>query len=153
MTDVQIRQWKPGDPRWDELVALAETTGQAQWLHGDSLRSLVALEGDEPVGLLAYVVQEIGPENDCPPLAGLTEAKVRAFAVREDRRHRGIGTTLQQVLLDHARRAGCAQVRSQSDADNGANHRIKLRLGYAAHPQPREISGERRPGYYFVRRV
>ena len=57
-------------------------------------------------------------------------------------------------LLERARELGCYQVRSRSDAQHTANHRLKLGLGFAASPHVRTLEGgEERPGFFFVKVV
>ena len=57
-------------------------------------------------------------------------------------------------LLDRARQLGCYQVRSRSDVGHDENHRLKLRLGFGAHPHVRALEGgEGRPGFFFVKVV
>jgi GNAT superfamily N-acetyltransferase len=154
MTGLQIEEWTATHSRWPAVVQLLEEAGQLSWVaNAPSPLHLVAVVDGAPIGFLAFIVQEIGPADNCPPL-GLTEAKVVAFGVREDARRRGVGTALQLRLLERARDLGCYQVRSHSDAQYPANHRLKLRLGFAASPHVRTLEGgEERPGFFFVKVV
>ena len=78
----------------------------------------VALQANEVVGFIRFAVQPIGPEAKCPALylngVQLTEAKIHAFAVREDARGQGIGTELQRQTIRRAKDLGCYQVASYS---------------------------------------
>jgi GNAT superfamily N-acetyltransferase len=154
MPEFLVDEWNETHPRWPEVVGLLEQAGQMSWVaHAPSPLHLVALIADDPVGFVTFIVQEIGPADNCPPL-GLTEAKVVAFGVREDARRRGIGAALQRRLLERARELGCYQVRSRSDVGHDENHRLKLRLGFAVSPHVRTLeSGEERPGFFFVKVV
>jgi GNAT superfamily N-acetyltransferase len=154
MSGPRIEEWTEAHPRWPDVAALLEAAGQMSWVAGvPSPLHLVALVGGEPVGFLTFIVREIGPADNCPPL-GLTEAKVVAFGVREDARRRGIGSALQRRLLERAGALGCYQVRSRSDVGHEENHRLKLRLGFAVSPHVRTLEGgEERPGFFFVKVV
>jgi GNAT superfamily N-acetyltransferase len=108
-----------------------------------------------PVGFLRYVVQPIGPDAECESVvladAKLTEAKILDFGVLPAWRRNGVGTALQLAAIEGARAAGCWQVRSHSSGSARANHQLKLRLGFAAHPIVREEpDGTDRAGCYFV---
>ncbi len=158
---VSIEEWDGRHGRWTEFLELVRALDvPPAWALCDERRAagrhaLVALVEDRPVGLLVFAVQPIGPPDGCPPLVEdgkeLEEAKITAFAVHRDARERGIGTALQRRVLARAQELGCYQVRSQSDAGNDANYRVKLRLGFAAHPAVRQIGDERRPGVYWVK--
>ena len=131
-----------GDPPWD------------WWLSWHVLAGYVPNRA-EPVGFLRYVVQPIGPDAECETvvLAGkdLTEAKILDFGVLPAWRRKGVGTALQLAAIASARRVGCWQIRSHSSGSNRANHQLKLRLGFAAHPIVREEpDGTDRAGCYFV---
>jgi GNAT superfamily N-acetyltransferase len=138
------------------LLAKIEACGQTDWVrftadfHASS-HLLVALEDSEIVGFLRYVIQPIGPDMGCPPVklndVELTEVKVLAFAVDEARRGRGVGRALQQDAIERAREAGCYQVRSHSSGNNGANHHLKLSMGFAVHPI---VRGDDDKGVYFI---
>jgi GNAT superfamily N-acetyltransferase len=153
---VRIEDWEPDHPDWPAVLALAEDLGQTRWLttsEAHHLRShvLVASDGVQVVGLLRFVIQQIGPELDRPPVTldgvPLTEAKVLAFGVAGDQRRRGIGRALQVALIERARAHGCWQVRSHSSGANAANHQLKLSLGYGVHPI---VRGDDTGGAYFV---
>ena len=129
---------------------------QAPFVLGDRYRAcqsylLVALQTGQVVGFIRFAVQPIGPEAKCPTLClngvQLTEAKIHAFAVREDARGRGIGTELQRQTIRRAKALGCYQVASYSSYGRDANHHIKLSLGFAAQP---EVHGDDHQGVYFL---
>lgn len=109
-------------------------------------------EDGSAVGLLRYVIQPIGPDQNCQRSiidgVTLTEAKILAFGTRADRRRQGIGTALQRHAITDARAAGCWQVRSHSDGGYRANHRLKFRLGFAFHPEVRGTDD--RAGYFIL---
>lgn len=158
MADFRIESWREDGPRWAELVELLDAQEQRRWVLPDEQRLrpssevLVAVADDRPVGFLVFLVQEIGPPDNCPAF-GKTEAKVVAFAVRADYRRRGIGTVLQRRALEVARQLGCYQLRSVTDVWRDENRQVKLALGFAVHPTVRRVEGEDRPAYVFVKRL
>jgi GNAT superfamily N-acetyltransferase len=153
-----IEEWDELHPRWREFVACLEEVApdQAPFVLGEHYRAyrshlLIALQANEVVGFLRFAVQPIGPEAKCPALSldgvQLAEAKIHAFAVREDARGQGIGTDLQVHALRRAKALGCYQVASYSSYGRDANHHIKLSLGFAAQP---EVHGDNDQGVYFL---
>jgi GNAT superfamily N-acetyltransferase len=132
-------------PRWPEFVQCLNWVApeQAQFVLGQYSRDLpcylcVALQDGEVVGFLRFGIQPIGPEAGCPPLVldgvELTEAKIHAFAVREERREQGIGKALQSWAICRANSLGCYQIASHSRYEREANFHVKLSLGFAAQP-------------------
>ena len=154
--DITIEAWDSRHARWLELMALVTGLNQRDWFtftaewHFSS-HVLVAQRSSEIVGFLRFVVQEIGPDMDCPPVQWkgetLREAKVIAFGVLPEQRLQGIGRKLQEALRQQAQALGCYQIRSHSSGDNLANHQLKLSLGYGVHPI---VRGADQRGVYFV---
>jgi len=153
-----IEEWNETHPRWNEFVACLETTApeQAPFVFEGYYRAYpsylyIALQSNEVVGFIRFAVQPIGPEAKCPPLYRngvlLTEAKIHAFAVREDARGQGIGTALQRQTIRKAKELGCYQVASYSSYGRDANYHIKLGLGFGAQP---EVHGDNEQGVYFI---
>jgi GNAT superfamily N-acetyltransferase len=154
--DIIIEEWTPQNARWSELLALGTQLHQIDWLdftaewHSSS-HVLVAYRNSELLGFLRFVIQEIGPDTDCPPVEWrgekLREAKVIAFGVLPAYQRQGIGRSLQEALRERAQDLGCYQIRSHSSGDNIANHHLKLSLGYGVHPI---VRGDDRRGVYFI---
>jgi GNAT superfamily N-acetyltransferase len=154
--NITIGEWRSEHARWSELLALVSELNQMDWLRftaewHHSSHVLVARRSSEILGFLRFVIQDIGPDMDCPPVQwkgeNLREAKVIAFGVLPTQRRQGIGRKLQEALRQRAQDLGCYQIRSHSSGDNSANHRLKLSLGYGVHPI---VRGEDRRGVYFV---
>ena len=151
-----IEVWDEQHPRWQDLDRLITTLGQQEWVqfhaswHQSSVM-LVAQTEQNPVGFLYYVLQEIGVEDDLPPVSrngvSLREAKIIAFGVAESHRRFGIGRNLQESAIRYATQANCYQVRSHSSGDNTANHSLKLSMGFGVQPILRD--GDDR-GVYFI---
>lgn len=138
-----IERWSEQQPRWLELLKAITEEGQTNWFtfsapFHSSNHVLVALQENEVIGFLRFVVQAIGSDVDAPPVrlksAVLTEAKILAFGVRQAHRRQGIGRTLQAAALEWAKELGCYQVRSKSDNVHAANHALKLTMGFGVHP-------------------
>ena len=157
-TIFSIEEWDEAHPRWQEFVKCLETTApdQTPFVLGKHYQGypsylFVALQFDQVVGFLRFAVQPIGPEAKCPPLyldgVQLSEAKIHAFAVREDSRGQGIGTELQRQAIRRARELGCFQVASYSSYGRDANYHIKLSLGFGVQP---EVHGDNEQGVYFI---
>jgi len=153
-----IEEWDEAHPRWHEFVACLEMVApeQAPFVFGEHFRAyqsyvFVALQANKVVGFIRFAVQPIGPEAQCPVLylngVQLTEAKIHAFAVREDARGQGIGTELQRQTIQRAKVLRCTQVASYSSYGSDVNHHIKLSLGFAAQP---EVHGDNHQGVYFI---
>ena len=145
--DVRIEQWPAGHTRTSDLRSFIDRQGQLTWYdfvaawHRTS-HTLVATVENHIVGVLRFVVQEIGPEYDRDSVtndnSALTEAKVLTFAVDSPHQRHGVGSRLQLAAVSAARELGCFQIRSFSSGSNVANHALKLKLGFAVVPDPRE---------------
>jgi RimJ/RimL family protein N-acetyltransferase len=151
-----IERWTADQPRWPALDALVAELKQTDWVAFTadwhlSSTMLVAHQGKEIMGFLRFVIQPIGVEEDLSPvmLRGqiLTEGKVLAFGVAPTYRRQGIGRQLQERLITDCRGLGCHQLRSHSSAKNGANHQLKLAMGFAIHPLPPD---QKKDGAYFL---
>ena len=155
-TAIYIEEWHLDHPRWPEVFELIENLGQVRWVTFNaawhtSTHLLVASTPNHVVGFLRYVIQDIGVEEDLPPVTlkdtTLREAKVIAFGVAPDRRRQGIGRALQEHLIQVCRTQKCFQIRSHSDTANIANWQLKLSLGFAIHPL---IPAQGKDGAYFL---
>jgi GNAT superfamily N-acetyltransferase len=154
--NVRIEEWDASHRRFTELLEFVQIQDKSNWFSFTadwhlSSHSLVALNQRELVGFLRFVVQPIGPDDDCPPVRShaeiLTEAKVLAFAVQPAYQGHGIGKKLQQRLVRRAKALGCYQIRSHSGGTHTENHQLKLSLGFGVHPV---VRGEDRQGVYFI---
>jgi GNAT superfamily N-acetyltransferase len=153
---VTIEEWSETHLRWPELIEFIAAQNQTNWVNFTadfhlSSHLLVACRGNQIAGFLRFVIQEIGPDMECPPVTlngvSLTEAKVLAFGVEPRFRRQGLGRALQEELLRQARKLGCYQVRSHSSGWNEANHQLKLVMGFGVHPI---VRGEDNKGVYFI---
>jgi GNAT superfamily N-acetyltransferase len=162
----------PDHAAWHAYLAHVERVGHRRWLPVDGAdlplpasEHLAVLLDDDVVGHLSLLVQPLivpatawsgGVET---PLRGpdgvpLAEAFVQTFAVDEAHQRRGLGSALQRAALARAATLGCHQLRSWSSLDARANHALKLRLGFGAHPAVYVASdGTPISGVYFVRAV
>ena len=155
-----IKEWHNNHPRYADLTQIIEQEKQTGWVNfsadwHQSSHILVATRGETIVGFLRYVVQEIGPDMDCPPIKlegrALTESKILAFGVPEVYRRQGIGRALQSEALRRAKDHGCHQVRSRNSGHySPASHQLKLSMGFAVHPTGDETD---KHDVYFVKPV
>jgi len=153
---MKVERWPSSYARTATLRQVIEAEGQLSWydLNAEWHRSshtLAASDGDEIIGFLRFVTQEIGPELDRPPVrvrgVPIIESKVLAFGVVEQARNAGVGRDLQEKALAWSRELRCHQMRSYSSGTNVANHALKLGLGFGVDPVVRDDDDE---GAYFV---
>lgn len=156
LQDIRIEVWENTHPAWPALMQCVQEEGQLNWVNfsaefHQSSHMLVALLGEETIGFLRLVTQEIGPDMDCPPLyykgSPLIEAKVLAFGVKAAYRGQGIGRALQEAAIAMAKQSGCYQLRSHSSGEHQANHHLKLSMGFGVQ---RDIRGEDKAAVYFI---
>jgi GNAT superfamily N-acetyltransferase len=156
LQNIYIETWQNDHPNWPVLMQCVQEEDQLDWVNfsaefHQSSHILVALLGEEMIGFLRLVTQEIGPDMDCPPLhyegKPLIEAKALAFGVNAAYRGQGVGGALQEAAIALAKRLGCYQLRSHSTGGHQANHHLKLSMGFGVHPV---IRGEDKAGVYFI---
>jgi GNAT superfamily N-acetyltransferase len=140
-----------GHPSWSALLQVAplmdEAIARQLALQADHFRTshvLVALDGERPVGVLRFVTQRLGEDEERPPVVfkgeTLVEAKVISFGVVPERRRQGIGRTLQEKALAMAREMGCYQLRSRSWYHSRANYHLKISMGCGIQPSLQDDS-------------
>jgi GNAT superfamily N-acetyltransferase len=154
---VEIIEVDPGHPRWENVLELADRVlDQRRYLvkelpHVDESHVLGAFDDGRCIGFLRFTVQVIGAEEGRPPVTHdgvrLREGFVEAFGVDPDERRHGIGSALQQGAIDHAKAAGCWQMRSRSPITSTENYALKLAAGYVLMPS------EENDSYYFLLRL
>jgi [ribosomal protein S18]-alanine N-acetyltransferase len=131
MTIERLRWW-----HISEIVRIeADLFGAEQWspaMFWNELANghhyVVAVENGQIVGYAGLAFS--------PP----SEAWVNNIAVRRDRQRHGIGRTLLEELLGHARRLGARHTLLEVAADNGPAQKLYARYGF-------DVVGVRR-GYY-----
>ena len=143
MADFTIQRCQPGDEHYQAVCDLVEVLDQTEYFTYSAdwhleTHILIAIASGRPVGILNFAVQEIGPDCNRPGMIlqgeTLREAYVLAFGVAEEHRRHGVGTALQNELIQLATTLGCYQVRSRSAGNRLANHALKLSLGFGVHP-------------------
>lgn len=154
---LSVARWTSDHGRWFDLQRFVDEQGQTAWFEFNadwvnSTHTLVALDDETIIGFLHLVEQEIGPDSNRPSVTlngvPLIEAKVMAFGVAEPARNRGVGRQLQEAAITLARDLGCHQLRSHSAGDNHANHALKLKMGFAVHPEFRD--NDQRAAYFVM---
>lgn len=170
--EAQIEIFSPSHPYWGVYTAHLRDSSQAQWvLNEDGIPKeddtvfLGVAVGDEVVASLTLLKQPIAipatewaAERDRymrDEEGGLVyETFVQTFYVNEPHRRKGYGMALQRAALAETARLGCMQMRSWSSLDKAANYQLKLKLGFAFHPEIQQTPGGLRvSGGYFVKRV
>lgn len=148
----QIIEIEQGHENWDALLAVApsidepivrQLTLELEWARMNHI--LVAMmEGQQPVGVLRFVVQRLGEDEERPPVVfrgeTLFEAKVISFGVVPEYRQQGIGRALQEKAIEIARGEGCYQLRSRSWYHSKANFHLKMSMGCGIHPSLQDDS-------------
>ena len=160
---ITIEVWAENHVRWSDLTTFVSERESSPYVLKDDdpvpFFASVALNGDEPVGYHIFLLQPLGPEMGVQEIQDqdgnvLQEAKVRALWVEPAYRNRGIGTRLQQATLEKAKEIGAFQLRSRSALDRVENYAIKIKLGFAAHPDLRTLrDGTTEAGVYWVKRI
>lgn len=141
-------------PKFDALLATAETLQQAKYIvrifsHAEQSVLFGAFQNGECLGFLRVLVQVIGSEEGRTSITSagsvLREGFVEAFGVLPGYRRQGIGQELQAKAIAFCREQGCYQIRSLSPVTSTENYSLKLKMGYAIHPNKENDS------YYFIK--
>ena len=105
---------------------------------------LVAISDEQPVGVLRFVTQRLGEDEERPPIVfkgeTLIEGKVISFGVVPEYRNQGIGRALQEKAVELAREKGCYQLRSRSWYHSQANFHLKMSMGSGIQPSLQDDS-------------
>jgi GNAT superfamily N-acetyltransferase len=118
---VQVRPLEQGDRPWVERLIGERWGADTVAAHGTlyhpaDLPGFVALEGDQPVGLLTYRAE--GDACEIVTIDSLAEG-------------RGAGTALLEAVADEARRAGCRRLWLITTNDNLPALRFYERRGFS----------------------
>lgn len=155
---VVVERWSSDHPRWRDLMALPDVIdlnleAKTQYWHLGTF-TLVALKGDEIVGVLRFWTQQIGVDEDKPvfEVGGepAIEAKVVTLHVVERHRRQGIGRRLQLEAVRWARELGCYQIRSRSPYASRGNHAMKAALGFGVSPGRNTVDGDRDTAFFVL---
>jgi GNAT superfamily N-acetyltransferase len=147
----RIIEVEQGHSIWNALLEVAPSIGeeivrqltlQIDWAKSNHI--LVAMSGERPVGVLRFVTQRLGEDEERPPIVfrgeTLVEGKVISFGVVPEYRNRGIGRALQEKAIELAREAGCYQLRSRSWYHSKANFHLKMSMGSGIQPSLQDDS-------------
>ncbi|MEM9776736.1 MAG: GNAT family N-acetyltransferase [Chloroflexota bacterium] len=160
----RIEFWEENHPRWPELKELSASLGDSKYVFIDDdpvpFFASIALDKDHNlIGYHVFLIQPIGPEMYTSPVSDrngntLYEAKIRGLHVLKPWRNQGIGTKLQELILQKAGELDLFQVRSFSARSRVENYAVKMKLGFACHPELRTLKdGSTYEGVYWVKRV
>jgi GNAT superfamily N-acetyltransferase len=104
----------------------------------------VAVRHELPVGVLRFITQRLGEDEERPPIVfkgeTLVEAKVISFGVMPENRNQGIGRKLQEQAIQLARELNCYQLRSRSRYHSKANFHLKMSLRSGIQPSLQDDS-------------
>jgi GNAT superfamily N-acetyltransferase len=115
----------------------------ARHMHTSDGFSIVARDGDEPVGLIAIAWRELPP-----PLPATSEAFIDIIEVRPAYRRRGIASELVSRALARAREHGAYQLRAWSSDDKTEAIPLWRKLGFGLCPATIYPGGQAVPGYF-----
>jgi GNAT superfamily N-acetyltransferase len=167
---LHITLFTPDNPHWPAYVAHLRRVNMAKWALVDgnpmeSLHYLGAVDGETVIGHISLRQQPITcPTTDWsaaldhavtgPDGEALQETYVYTFAVDADHQRQGIGSGLQEAALAYTRDLGCYQMRSWSSLNHPENYALKIKLGFAMHPERFTTDGGLTvTGVYFVKTV
>jgi GNAT superfamily N-acetyltransferase len=136
---------------WNTLLEVAPSMSEAivrqlnlelDWARSNHI--LVAMSDDQPLGVLRFVTQRLGEDEERPPIVfkgeTLIEGKVISFGVVPECRNQGIGRALQERAVKLAREKGCYQLRLRSWYQSQANFHLKLSMGSGIQPSLKDDS-------------
>jgi GNAT superfamily N-acetyltransferase len=117
------------DEGWRERLGEEWGPVVATHIHLSDGFSLVALDGDEPAGLISIAWRELPP-----PLPPTVEAFIDIIEVPPDYRRRGVARRLVALAAERARAQGAYQLRAWSSADKREAIPFWRALGFALCP-------------------
>jgi GNAT superfamily N-acetyltransferase len=115
----------------------------ARHMHLSDGFSIVALVGDESVGLIAVIWRELPP-----PLPATVEGYIDIIEVRRDYRRRGIASQLVRLVAARARERGAYQLRAWSSEDKIEAIPLWRALGFGLCPATTTPRGQTVHGYF-----
>ncbi|MFW5943375.1 MAG: N-acetyltransferase family protein [Chloroflexota bacterium] len=138
MGEIQIRPVEEGDREWMAQFIRRRWGSNRMAAHGNlyfphTLPGFVALEGEEPVGLLTYHVDG---------------AQCEVVTIDSEREGRGVGARLIQAARRAAEDAGCRRLWLITTNDNVDALRFYQKLGFqlvAVHPNAVEEARRLKP--------
>jgi len=147
----RITEVEQGQRTWNVLLKVApsideaivkQLTLQIDWAKSNHI--LVAMLDEQLVGVLRFVTQRLGEDEERPPIVfkgeTLIEGKVISFGVMPEYRNQGIGRALQEKAIELAREKGCYQLRSRSWYRSKANFHLKMSMGSGVQPSLQDDS-------------
>ena len=125
---VDVRPVREDERNWVATLLEERWSGTYMVIRGEvhdlsGAPALVALDGDERVGLVTYVIR--GDECEITSLDSLTPGK-------------GVGSALLQAVGDAARANGCTQLRAVTTNDNVDALRFYQKRGFVLYELHRD---------------
>jgi GNAT superfamily N-acetyltransferase len=133
------------DGSWKDRVAVFSQWGEsaARHLHVGDGFTLLALHGDELVGMISVCWKELPP-----PLSEDREAYIDILEVRQDCRRQGVAARLIDLSAEYARAQGAIQLRAWSSLDKEDAIRMWKALGFGLCPAVTFPGGQEVRGYF-----
>jgi GNAT superfamily N-acetyltransferase len=127
-------------------VAIARCWGDvaARHMHIADGFTLLAMENDNPVGLIAVQWRHLSP----PFSSGACEGFIDIIEVRPEVRRQGIATTLIERSAARAQAYGAYQLRAWSSQDKTAVLLMWKALGFGLCPAATIAHGQKVSGYF-----
>jgi GNAT superfamily N-acetyltransferase len=119
-----------------------------KYLHLDDGFSIVALDGEKPVGIISAY-----PRRLPPPLYDTQEGYIDLIDVLEPYRRRGIARRLVQMCLDRCRKMGLYQVRAWSSDDKTEAVPMWKVFGFCMCPATEYPRGQTVHGYFVAKHL
>lgn len=129
-----VRRLSPESKHYRFLAAVGELTAE-------EVRRFCDVDGHRSMAFVATVEEDdrsrmIGVSRYAPNAEG--SAREIAITVADDWQHRGLGTRLARMLIQHAREHGVKKLYSVDLADNVHMRMLAQDLGMKASPDPKD---------------
>ncbi|WP_374689355.1 GNAT family N-acetyltransferase [Promineifilum sp.] len=134
------------DEAWRERIGREWGQLAARHMHLDDGFSILALAGNEPVGLIAVVWRDLPA-----PLPPTVEAYIDIIEVRPAFRRQGIAARLVELAAARARTHGAYQLRAWSSADKVEAIPMWRALGFGLCPATTYPGGQEVRGFFVAR--
>ncbi len=136
------------DAAWQARIGEAWGPVAARHMHLEDGFSLLAVGGDEPVGLISVYWRPLPP-----PLSSTDEGYIDIIEVHPDYRRQGIARRLIELSVERATARGVYQLRAWSSEDKVEAIPMWKALGFALCPATIYPGGEGVTGYFVMKRV
>src|SRR5574341_1126296 len=134
------------DDAWKDRAMQEWGEKAARHMHLEDGFSIVALEGDNPVGLISVYWRTLPP-----PLPETCEGYIDILEVHKDYRRKGIARRLIDLSLERAHEKGVYQMRAWSSIDKREAIAMWKALGFGLCPAATYPNGQEVMGYFVTK--